>query len=302
MPPCRAVVLLLSCPPRLSFEALGCDTTNLITVMKLTRYWSSRRRLALVALIATAAAIPVVATAFGGLVGIARWLISTWPTVGTPERIQILSFVVNGTLTLIMVGATCLYAWLTWRMVRELEESRRLSKRPRLIVELGSIDVVPEADGRMAIQCPFRIVNVGVGPAVHSHGQIIVPHEPPRTSKDEWLLRGIGTSLSPLPPLFDVGKEASGTTRLYVNTYTIPAGRTREFASITLKFQDTEGNLFEQTTTYNVFRIDTRCSLSVAYERLAMTPYTKRWLGDTEVGRSILPDPATVVYERAGML
>lgn len=271
--------------------------------MELIRYWSRRKWLAITALIIGVGTVAIAIMLLSGFARLSQWLVSTWPAVGTAEKIQILTFSVNGALTLILVGATCLYAWLTWRMVRGLEESRRLSKRPRLVIELGSFVVAtPEGAEGMSLKCPFRITNVGVGPAVHPQGEIMVPHESPRTEGDEWLLKGIRTTLAPVPPILDVGKDASGTAELFVKAYQIPAGRTREFASITLKFQDVEGNLFQQTLTFNVFRHDARYYVSLAYERLAMTPYTNRWLGDNKVAGRILPDRATVIYERASFI
>ncbi len=58
--------------------------------------------------------------------------------------------------------------------------------------------------------------------------------------------------------------EASGTVRIDTTSYEIAEGRTPEFASIELKFQDTERNLFQQTFTFNIFRHEASKYLSVA--------------------------------------
>lgn len=232
-----------------------------------------------------------------------EWLSSAWSAGSTAERLQILAFAVNGLLSTILVGATCLYAWLTWRMVRELRESRQVLKRPALVVNLGQLEVRPgHAEGYMYLACPIRLYNVGSGPAILPAGEIMLPNREPLSLGDDWLREGIRQSLPGLPQVLEVGAEASGAITMETNLYKIPEGRTPEFARIELKFQDAERNLFQQTYVFDVFRLGAHNYLSVVYERLKMTDLRRRWHGDASVGTARLPDPAEIIYERAGFL
>lgn len=271
--------------------------------MELKRYWTRRKWTTLVALVLGAATLVAGAALLAGVARLVDWLFSTWSVVGTAERLQILSFAVNALLTTILVGATCLYAWLTWRMVRELRESRQLGMRPALVVDLGHLEVGPgHDDAHMGFACECRVVNVGSGPAILPSGEVTMPYRAPCADGDAWLVQGIRTSLPGLPQVLQVGSEASGAVKIDTTSYEIPEGRTLEFVSIELKFQDAERNLFQQTYTFNVVRHGARCYLSVAYERLKMTALRKRWIGDEDVGSGLFPDPAEIIYERAGIL
>jgi len=270
---------------------------------ELRRYWSRRRWRALVGLLLGAGALAAGVAVLGGVATVVEWLSSTWSAVGTTERLQILSLAVNGALTAILVGATCIYAWLTWRMVRELEESRRVGKRPALVVNLGRLEVGSgHDDEHMALSCHVRVTNVGSGPAILPAGEITMPWEAPHTNGDPWLHLGVRTSLPGLPQVLEVGAQCSGEVQLDTALYEIPEGRTAEFVAIELKFQDAERNLFRQTYTFDVLRRGKRSYLLVAYERLMMTDLRKRWLGDESAGAGVSPDPAGVIYERGGFL
>lgn len=130
-------------------------------VTELNRYWNRRKRRAILFIVSAGAALVASYAILICSSQLIAWLSSTWPGANSTERLQILSFAVNAALTTILVGATCLYAWLTWRMVRELVESRRVGKRPGLVIDLGRLEINrPEGETHVAgvpnSDCKFR--------------------------------------------------------------------------------------------------------------------------------------------------
>ena len=116
-----------------------------------------------------------------------------------------------------------------------------------------------------------------------------------------WLGEGVVTSISELPEVLPITDQASGTIRLLVDIYEVPFGRTLEFASIRLKFEDAERNLFNQIHTFNIFHDDGRYYWGPAFERLTMIPFSKRSnIRDESLSISFSDDSSELLYERAG--
>jgi hypothetical protein len=268
---------------------------------ELHRYWTRRKWKALRFLIFIAAAVVI---AFAVLISaflFTAWLSSLWPGATSTERLQILSFVVNAILTAILVGATCLYAWLTWRMVRELVESRRVGKRPSLAIDLGHLEISrPEGETYMWLACPIRIANFGGGPAIFPSGTITMPARQP-SAGIPWLREGVQASIPELPEVLPTTGQVSGTVRLLADIYEVSLGHTLEFASVRLKFEDAERNLFNQVHTFNIFHDHGRYYWGLAFERLTMIPFSKRsHIGDESLRMSFSDDSSELIYERAG--
>lgn len=88
--------------------------------------------------------------------------------------------------------------------------------------------------------------------------------------------------------------------RFLAHPYEIPAGRTTEFASIQLKFEDTERNLFDQIHTFTIFHHNGRYSWGLAFERLTMVPFSKRsHIMDDSLDVTFPDDSTEIIYERA---
>ncbi|MEQ1839263.1 MAG: hypothetical protein ABL994_02540 [Verrucomicrobiales bacterium] len=155
----------------------------------------------------------------------------------------------------------------------------------------------------MLVRCPIQLINVGSGQAILPELKATMPKRPPKADGIDWLREGVSTSIQPLPQFINPGEEASGLIDLQVDYYEIPMGRTLEFASVDLKFEDTERNLYTQKLTFNLWFGNNESShFSLAYERLDMLPFDQRDVEFSGFMVSIEKKAIKNIYERGSII
>ena len=277
----------------------------LLGLTPMTEAQRQRRRLTLKmirSILRLLLALVLLSLIVAGLVRALLWLATAWSTAGLSDRLQILSFLSNSLLSTILVIATCAYVWVTWRMVWELVEARRIEIRPALAIELGHLQVDSRDDvDAVILKCSIAIINVGAGPAVFPSAQMTVPYRAPKAmTQPTWCPHG--AFLEELPAILMPSDRVLATAEIWfmqsADVSEIPE-EAEEFAEFEIRFEDSARNLFQHRQLFNSIRIGSEYVLGLMYDRVLMVPFEKRSsIHGLDMLRGFEAESAQTLYER----
>jgi hypothetical protein len=220
-------------------------------------------------------------------------------------QIQDVAIVINVFMGIVLTVATCYYAWITQKTLGELTETRRVARRPTLLLKIGKPQLIHhEVVNRF--ETVIEVINTGLAVAIRPVAQITAPSRAPDEPGKSWSdpVLSICTTLREIPALLLPGTSGQYKVSLPVEIEQLPTGNF-SFLQAVLVYEDMDLNQFTLTQEYDLWSDGfTPSSLILRYERLTMVACESRvWVRDSD-RQSAHIDPLIdhVIYERVDFL
>ena len=163
-------------------------------------------------------------------------------------------------LTIFLVITTVFYAWITYRMLVEMMESRSAAIRPILWVDLEKpkFNIIEDAScnklGTQQFLCMIKLSNYGRGPAINTDITLSIPYQERTDTTPYNYVRC--TPIASVPTNFAPDSVHESIVDTITNVYD-PNKYKEDFLKLTIKHEDIERNLYSIVKFYrlNSFKI-----------------------------------------------
>lgn len=269
-------------------------------------YWDRQRNAAVAKLIGVLVGLPVV---FAATATAVKAIVRSVAGLASPARsleVQTFATIANVMIGLVLVIATCFYAWVTRATLRELTETRRVARRPMLLVTAKAPQLVRH-NRVVMFHAVLDFLNTGVAIAVRTVASVTTPQYAPDAPDDVWFhpSRSLTGTIREIPPVLAPGAHTEHEIAHLTSIEQLPNGNIHSFMQVVAIFEDLDLNQYKLVQEYDLFSHGAdRLGWTLRYERLSMRTSEKRdSVRDSEQRSEYLDRRTSVVlYERSDFI